>query len=130
MSRKMFKLCGIIITMAVGGLIGWAITTGNALIPIPAVIAGAVILYLFKKGVKEVVEDERIYSIADKASRRTIQIFGVLIAAAGATLIAIGRGGSPDLEQAGFALAYSACALLVLYFILYTYYSMKLSGKE
>ena len=130
MSRKMFKLCTVVITMIVAALIAWAITTGNALIPIPAVIAGVVILYLFRRGVKEVVEDERIYRIADKASRRTVQILGILMAVAGATLIAVSRSGSPSLEQAGYALAYSVCAMLVIYYITYIYYNRKFGGKE
>ena len=130
MSRKTFKLCGTIVTMVVAALIGWAIVAGNALIPVPAVAAGTVILYLFKKGVKEVVEDERDYRIADKASRLTMQISAILIAITGATLIAGSRGGSADLGQAGYALAYSACGLLLIYYISYIYYNKKFGGKE
>ena len=130
MSRKTFKLYTIFITMTIGGLIGWAISTGNALIPVPTSIVGMVILYLLRKRVKEVVEDERVYSIADRASRLTIQILGLIIAVAGCTLVAASRGDSPDLTQAGFALVYAACGLLILYYISYIYYSKKLSGKE
>ena len=129
MSRKTFKLCGVIITMVVAALISWAIVAGNALIPVPAVAAGTVILYLCKKRVKEVVEDERVYRIAEKASRLTIQISGILMAIAGATLLAASRGGSPDLEQTGFAVAYSACGLLLIYYISYIYYNKKFGGK-
>lgn len=130
MSRKMFKLCGIVITMAMGALIGWAVSIGNALIPIPVVLGGVGLLYLCKKRVREVIEDERIYRITEKAARLTIQIFGPVIAVAGAILIAISRDASPGLAQAGFTLAYSACALLVLYYIFHIYYSIKFTGKK
>ena len=36
MTKKWFRVCGLIITMTVGALIGWSVAIGNAIIPIPA----------------------------------------------------------------------------------------------
>jgi uncharacterized membrane protein len=49
-----------------------------------------VILLLFRKGIREVVADERIYSIAEKASLVTFRILGIAMALIDATLVALG----------------------------------------
>ena len=62
------------------------------------------LLYLSKRQLKEIVEDERIYKTREKASRVTIAIFGPVIAVAGAVLIALRKSVTVELEQAGFTL--------------------------
>jgi uncharacterized membrane protein len=120
MSYKTYRLWKAVVTAIVAVLVAWSVLNGNALIPIPTVIAGVVIIYLFHRGVKEVVVDERVYSV---------RIFGTLAATTGATLIALSRGGSPDVGQAGFTLVYAACAIIVIYYIAFIYYNRKLGGR-
>ena len=130
MSIRTYRLWMVVITIIVAALVGWSVTTGNVLIPIPTFLAGAIILYLFHRRVKAFTEDERARSIVNQASRRTVEIIVIFMAIAGATLIAMSQGGSPDLEPAGLTLAYSVCATLIIYNILYTYYNRKYSGKK
>jgi len=130
MSMKTYRLWRIVITIIVAFLVAWAVTTGNALIPVPTVIAGSVVLLLFRRRVKEVTMDERTFRVADKAATLTLNVFIVMAATAGATLLAISRDGSPATEPAGLTLAYSICTLLILYYIGYIYYNRKLGGKE
>ena len=80
MSRKKLRLFRMLTVMTTGGLIGWSVAIGNAIIPIPVAIGGLALLHLLRKQVKEVIEDERIHKINEKASRATLQIFGVVIA--------------------------------------------------
>ena len=130
MSMKTYRLWRIVITIIVASLVAWAVTTGNVLVPIPTVVAGVIILYLCKRRVKAFTEDERTFRIADKAAMLTLNVFIVMAATAGATLLAISRDGSPATEPAGLTLAYSICTLLILYYIGYIYYNRKLGGKE
>jgi len=130
MSVKAYRLWMLAITVIVAGLAGWGVATGNAFIPAPAVIAGAVILYFCRRRIKVMVEDERIHRIGDRASRRTIEIALIVMAVVGSTLIALSSDGRPDLEPVGLTLGYSVCSILVLYTILYNYFSRKYSGKE
>jgi uncharacterized membrane protein len=130
MSFKKFTIIRIVVIVIMAGLIGWAVTSGNALIPIPVAIAAMVILLLFRRGVKEVVVDERIYSIAEKASLITFRIFGIAAAVIGATLVALGQKTVPEMEPIGFTLAYAVCGLMVIYYIAYTCYKRKYSGKK
>jgi uncharacterized membrane protein len=130
MSFKTFTIIRIFVLIIMAGLIGWAVVNGNALIPIPVAIAAMVILLLFRKGVKEVVVDERVYSIAEKASLITFRVFAILAAVIGATLVALGWDSSSDLYKIGITLAYSVCGLILIYYIAYIYYNRKYSGKK
>jgi uncharacterized membrane protein len=130
MSFKTFTIIRIFVLIIMAGLIGWAVVSGNALIPIPVAIAAMVILLLFRKGVKEVVVDERVYSIAEKASLITFRVFAILAAVIGATLVALGWDSSSDLYKIGITLAYSVCGLILIYYIAYIYYNRKYSGKK
>ena len=130
MSVKTYRLWMLAITVVVAVLVGWSVTTGYALVPIPVFLAGAIIIYLLRRRVKALTEDERVHSIVNRASRRTVEIIVIFMAIAGATLLAVSQDGSPDLESAGLTLAYSVCATLIIYNILYTYYNRRYSGKE
>ena len=130
MSFKTFTVIKIFVVIIMAGLVGWAVVSGNALIPIPVAIAALVILLLFRRGVKEVVVDERIYSIAEKASLITFRVFGIAAAVIGATLVALGQEAVPEMEPIGFTLSYAVCGLMVIYYIAYTCYKRKYSGKK
>ena len=115
----------MLIVVAMGALIGWSVAIGNAIIPIPVVLCGLVLPYLLRKRVREVIEDERMHKINEKASKVTLQIFGIVTALLGVILIALSQGGFTYFRQAGFTLAYSACILLLVHLILYSYYTRK-----
>ena len=130
MSFKQFTLIRILVIIVMAFLISWGITSGNAWIPIPVALVALVILLLFRRGVKEIVVDERIYSIAEKASYLAFRIFGIAAAVTAATFVALGQGVVPELEPIGLTLAFSVCGLLVIYYIAYIYYNRKHSGKK
>ena len=121
MSKRWFRVCGAAIIAAMVGLIGWSIAIGNALIPIPTAIGGAGLLYLCRRLTKGVVEDERNYRVSEKAARFTMQVFAFAAAIAGTTLIALSGDDSSLSKEIGYTLAFSACALLILYLVAYTY---------
>jgi uncharacterized membrane protein len=126
MSRRWFRLLVAVITLTVVVLIGWSIATENAVVPIPAVIVGLVLLYLLRRQVREVVEDERNYKISEKASRFAIQVFALVAAISGVTLIAVSTNDSALLREVGLTLAFCACGILILYLISYAYHSRKI----
>ncbi len=129
MSYKKFKLWRTIIII-VAILVGWSVANNNALIPVPAVIAGTVIVLLLRRGMKEVIVDERVFSVADKAAMLVFRTFVIIAGLTAATMLALNHERYPDLEQAGFTLAYSVCALLLFYYIAYVYFNRKYGGKE
>jgi len=126
MKRKKFKHYSLVTTIAVGVIIGWSAIKGELTIALVAVVIGMIILYILKSRVKQVLEDERVYRISEKASRRTIQLVGTTTALLGLSLIGLSRSGYLELSELGFSLAYFATALLMVYMIFYSYYAKKM----
>jgi len=120
MNRKQFALCGAAIASSIGAIVGYSVCTGNFVLPFVAVIGGILVLQLIKRRVEDVLEDERTYRISERASRRVLEIFGIGSALTGVTLIALDKH-----QEVGYALAFSACILILLYMIFYAYYSMR-----
>ena len=120
MNRKRFAMCGAITTGAIGAIVGYSVYTHNFMLPFIAVTAGILILHLLRRKVDEVIEDERIYRISDRASRRTLQVFGMGTALVGTTLICLGR-----YSEIGYTLNMSVCILIILYLIFYGFYSRR-----
>jgi uncharacterized membrane protein len=125
MERKKFKLYWIIITIAVGFVIGLSALRGEPIIAIVAVVIGMILLYSLKSRVKEVIEDERVYRISEKASRRTIQVVGTTTALIGLIIIGLSKSEYLELVEVGYSLACFATALLMVYMIFYGYYARK-----
>lgn len=125
MDRKKYTRYSMITTIAVGFAVGLSASRGDSTIAIAAVIIGMVLLSVLKRRVKEVIEDERIYRISEKASRRTVQVVGITMAVIGLVSIGLSKSGYSEIAQFGYTLAFFASALLLVYIIFYGYYSKK-----
>jgi len=125
MERKKFKLYGLVITIVVGFFIGLSVFRGEPITAIVAVVVGMILLYALKSRVKQVIEDERVYRISEKASRRTIQVVGTITALLGLTIIGFSKSGYLKLVEVGYSLACFATILLMVYMIFYGYYAKK-----
>jgi len=123
MKRRTFNILGIITIAILGVVIGESIKVGNAVIPVIAMIIAMIIIYTLKRNVDEVMEDERIYKIGEKASYLTFKIFLTMIAILGVFLVALSNSGMYSFEKEGYTLLYSTGVLLILYLISYGYYS-------
>lgn len=121
---KNYQILRIIVAIFVGTVVGLSVTIGTILPAILAIIIGAMISYIYKKKTNEILEDERITKVSEKASRIAIVLFSISIAFIGMLLIIL-KNDYPDLTQAGFTLSYAAVALLTLYYIFYWYYNKK-----
>ncbi len=125
MNRKHYAWCGMAIAIAIGAAVGWSVTTGNYLLPFAAVVVGMAFKYLCRRRVTEVMEDELIYRIAEKASYQTLRVSLVAMAVIGAVLVTLSKNSCAECEQIGLTLAFSVCALLILHIFFYGYYSRK-----
>ena len=79
---------------------------------------------------KKLAVDERVNTVAEKALSVASTVFIILSAPIGLTLIALGQNDYPGLEPVGFTLAFSVCAVVLVYYIAHLYYNRKLGGKE
>lgn len=125
MEREKFKLYGFVITIVVGFVIGLSVFRGEIITAIVAVVVGMILLFMLKSRVKQVIEDERVYRISEKASRRTIQVVGVTIALLGLSILGLSKSGYLELFEVGYSLTCFATVLLMVYMIFYWYYAKK-----
>jgi uncharacterized membrane protein len=125
MNRKHYAWCGIAIAIAIGAAVGWSVTRGNYLLPLAAVLAGMALKYLCRRRVTEVIEDELIYRISEKASYQTLRVSLVAMAIIAAIFIALSKNGPAALEHIGLTLAFVVCALLIVHIFFYGYYSRR-----
>jgi uncharacterized membrane protein len=125
MERKKFKLYGLVLTIFVGFVIGLSAFRGEPIIAIVTMVVGMILLFALKSRVKQVIEDERIYRISEKASRKTIQVVGTTTALLGLSILGLSKSGYLELVEVGYSLACFATVLLIVYMIFYGYYAKK-----
>jgi uncharacterized membrane protein len=128
MTFRAYKIVKFIIVVILVVLTIVAVNYGIAWIPIPAGLLAVIAMLLVRRRVKEVVVDERNYTIANRASRFTFQAGAIAMAFTGVTLEALDRGGHPELQPYALTLIYSAIGLLIIYMFSMLYHSGKLGG--
>jgi uncharacterized membrane protein len=121
---KNYKILRIIVAIFMAIIVGLSATYGNIFPAILAILIAAMVSYIYKKTTTELLEDERITKVSEKASRIAIVVFSITIALIGMFLIIL-KSVYSDYTQAGFTLSYSSVALLALYYIFYGYYNKK-----
>jgi len=115
---RAYKLISVLTTALMGFAVGYSASQKDPFLGLIAVSLGIVILKIARKRVDEVLEDERIVRISEKASRKAFEISTIFLALLSLILI------SQNLEI-GYALGFAICGMLVLYVILYALYSSR-----
>ena len=125
MTSKTLRILTAVIAVALALVVGWSITVGNFFVPIIAVVLTIGLSYFLRRRTKEVTKDERTALLYEKAAGATIRFCVPLVAFIGIILFALRECLSPEMEAAGYVLAYVACGLLVVHSAFYSYYSRK-----
>jgi uncharacterized membrane protein len=125
MNRKQYAWCGILLTMVVGVVVGWSVTTGNYVAPLVVFGVAFALKVLCKRRVSEVLEDELVYRLAEKSSYNAVRVCLPAFAVIAAVMIALSKTGYAVFEQIGLTLAFAVCALLIAHLGFYAYYSSK-----
>ena len=128
MNEQTYSLIRKLMVVVIGAGVAISIVFENLVVAFVLIIFGMAILLGLKHRLNVKIEDERVYSIAQKASMRTVQIFGFIMAAISITMLIL-RETYENFELIGSVLAYSACGFLLLYGLFYGYYSKKLGGE-
>jgi uncharacterized membrane protein len=131
MKIKTYQHWRIALTAIIAALGAVSVAIGNAYILIAAVVIGMIVIFILRRRVKEIIYDERTYTIAYKAARLTVSVVGIGMAVAGAIFLAFYRDNlSSTPAQVGFALLYATCGLLLINRAAYTYYNRQLGGRN
>ncbi|KYK22626.1 hypothetical protein AYK25_02385 [Thermoplasmatales archaeon SM1-50] len=126
MNEKTYSTLRKILVTIVGAGVAISVIFENLIIAFAIIIFGMAIIVTLKNKIRKKIEDERVYTIAQKASMRTVQIFGSCIATI-SILLLVFRNQYSDFELIGSILAYTGCGFLLIYGVFYSYYYKELS---
>ena len=124
MKEKQFERYRRILTLAIGLIVAGSVVSGIWQVPLIAVALGLAAMFVLRSRVTDVIEDERVRGIGEKAARKAFSIFGLGGAVVGGILISL-RNDYPQFEVIGYTLTATVCVLLVLYMAFYWYYNKK-----
>lgn len=120
MTAKRFNLYRILIAAILGAIFSVSIVANNFILPIISVIMAVGLMYMLKKNVKEVLEDERDYEISGRAAKYAMGIYSYLMLVV-ILILFIGRANNPLFETIASILAYSVCSLIIFYSFIFKY---------
>lgn len=118
----------VAVVIITGVLIALSINMDIPYLSVVTLISGVLILRFLRRSTGEVIYDERVTVINQKASAAAIAVYTVGVTAVGWWLMTIGSSVDPSYEGLGYTLVYLGCGLLVIRMILHYYYSWKLGG--
>ena len=130
MSYRAYRIWKFVIMVVLIALMILAVIAGIAWIPIPAGLAAVIVMLLLKRKVREVVVDERSYTIANRASYFTFQVGAIIMCFVGLTLMSMHNAGHTELGPYAETLIFSAIGLLIVYMASVLYYTVKHGSTE
>jgi uncharacterized membrane protein len=121
---KQYTFYKLLIVIILAIIASTFVTLGNFVIPLVVFFIAVVLMFFLKKNVDAILTDERINAASGKASRIVITTFAFLMAIAGIILISL-RNTYPQGLIIGNILIYTECGMMLLYSILFKYYSKR-----
>lgn len=130
MTLKTYKLIKLGFVFVLAFIFSQATVYKNYIIPIAAMLVSALILMWLRRRVKGVIADERDYATGGKSALLAIQIYSWIAAISMFVLYAL-RDINPAYEPIALTLAFSTCILMLIYGVLFRYFSnFKFSDKK
>lgn len=123
--KNLIRLLGGISGGTAGVIGGISIASGRYLPGTLVLILGISGLYVYKRKFLGKYIDERDHLINEKSARRTVQITGFVLGLSSVVLLGLTNAGSGNYTQAGYALGYGTCFLLLTKLASYYYYRRK-----
>ena len=124
MEMKTLRRLTTVLTTIIVIIVAVSILMSNTMVSIAAIILGIAILFVMRTSVKDIIKDEMVYRISEKASRRAFQIFVLCVGLLGASILIIDELNA-QFSQVAYAFLFSICLLLVIYLAFYFYYSKR-----
>jgi uncharacterized membrane protein len=121
---KRYKFYKLLIVILLTIAIGILVSAGNFIFPLIIFVVAIIFEFLLRRKVDAPLTDERINNIGGKASRIVMVTFALLMAAAGIIFVSL-RNISPYYLIIGNTLIGIECSMMLLYAILFKYYSNK-----
>ncbi len=129
MTLKSYQTIKLLVVILLGVVFGMSVVRGLFLLPIALLVASVLFLLLLRRRVGEVIADERDWQTGGKAALLAMQIYAWVVVAAMFVLLAE-RATNPLFEPIATVLAYSTCVLLLMYALIFRYYSRVAISKR
>lgn len=123
-SYKRYRAYKLIITIILVAIMSTFVGLGNYIGALIVFGVAIVLIFILRKNVKGVLNDERAYNIGGKAARIVLTVFALLMAVAGIVLVSL-REQNIQFLIIGNILLFLECGMMLLYAILFRYYSNK-----
>ena len=127
MSVKTYKFCTGIIGVAVAALIAWAILAEMPVyVPVLGFVVGLLILRVCRQYTREIMEDERIQKINEKASSASYRTSTIVMVIVAIVFAATKQTLPYEFEIAGITLSFTACGIMLLHLASHYYYRSRI----
>ena len=117
---------------AIAGIMGFLLGIGfqqdNSILVVLTFVIGISSLLYLRRRVEKPLHDERSSLISTKASAATFSAFTLGSLAVATILFYLGNTSNPEYLQWSFGLAYIICAIMVLRFVFWIYYTWRYGG--
>ena len=124
MKKERFNMLTAVITIVIVIIVMLSVFASTPTMGVAAIVLGIAILFMLRTSVKDIVKDEMVYRISEKASRRAFQVFVLCAGLIGAAILIIDDLNA-QFSQVAYVLLFSICLLLVIYLAFYAYYSKR-----
>ncbi len=124
MKKERYNMLVALLTILVAVSVALSISLSSTVIAPAVMLLGIAVLFALRTRIKEIVKDEMVYRISEKASRRAFQGFVLCAGLSGATIFLV-KELSAAFTPVAQTFLFSICLLLVLYLGFYAYYSRK-----
>lgn len=121
---KRYKAYKLIITIILASMMGTFVGLGNFIAALTVFVISIILIMLLKKRVKSILSDERAEHIGGKAARIVLTLSALLMTIVGIILVSL-RDENQQFLLLGNTLLLLECGMLLLYGILFRYYSNK-----
>jgi len=129
MTVKQFQGYKIAIVIMLASSISVSINMGNYLAPVIAIAVGMILIRLGRQRVKEVLADERDYTMAGNAARYSVAVFSIIMVIGMFILMAL-QDKNPEFANIAMLLAYLTCGLMLLNSAVFYFLKAKESHKK
>jgi uncharacterized membrane protein len=130
MNYKTFRLVQGFIALILGGTFAVSILLENWIVPLVAIAAAILVEIIIRRRMKEIINDERTYTIAGKASRLTLQIGTLAMGLTGIIMFIISHDTSRAMGWSAITLCDATCGLIIIHGLANIYYRVKLGGRN
>jgi len=90
------------------------------------IVVALLLMSLCRRYTREIMVDERVQKINEKASAISYRISTILMAIIGIVFIALSNNLPSEFEIVGSTLAYSVCVIMLIHLAFYYYYKNRL----